>query len=111
MGNPVILDRPRRERKPAKLRIASSSSSGSSSEGVATGGGGAAMRIPDIRKAIAAGGIRQSDIKFNLAGKGSRVAFTKAAPGILADVKEYTGKGIQGAELMSALKKKHSIFQ
>ena len=110
-GNPVILDRPRRERKPAKLRIASSSSSGSSSEGVATGGGGAAMRIPDIRKAIAAGGIRQSEIKFNLAGKGSRVAFTKAAPGILADVKEYTGKGIQGAELMSALKKKHSIFQ
>ena len=110
-GNPVIPDRPRRERKPAKLRIASSSSSGSSSEAVATGGGGASMRIPDIRKAIAAGGIRQSDIKFNLAGKGSRVAFGKAAPAILADVKEYTGKGIQGAELMSALKKKHSIFQ
>jgi hypothetical protein len=109
-GNPVIPDRPRRERKPAKLRIASSSSSGSSSEAVATGGGGASMRIPDIRKAIAAGGIRQSDIKFNLAGKGSRVAFGKAAPAILADVKEYTGKGIQGAELMSALKKKHSIF-
>lgn len=109
-GNPVIPDRPRRERKPAKLRIASSSSSGSSSEAVATGGGGASMRIPDIRRAIAAGGIRQSDIKFNLAGKGSRVAFGKAAPAILADVKEYTGKGIQGAELMSALKKKHSIF-